>query len=216
MKPVTRMEMLFDAIAKCDPVDFKPENRMEAWLCKLSEPPSWNDLSDKPIQEVGGLTVVFDGNIEGLSVVGNTFYKLSDIAPTMDDFANGVTVSVHHNREYIDTPENETYEFKKEDLIEIDFFNLGVTNIQPKKGPYFLVFPEDTVFHDNTEIKKGLYFLNDPNSSTCISVAINAKEIINPNYLPKAAAVADVTEAPTAENFNALLASLRAAGYLSE
>ena len=34
--------------------------------------------------------------------------------------------------------------------------------------------------------------------------------------LPKAAAVADVTEAPTAEQFNALLASLRAAGYLAE
>jgi len=34
-------------------------------------------------------------------------------------------------------------------------------------------------------------------------------------YLPKAAAVSDVTAAPTAENFNALLASLRAAGYLA-
>jgi len=35
-------------------------------------------------------------------------------------------------------------------------------------------------------------------------------------FLPQAAPVADVTAAPTAEDFNALLASLRAAGYLAQ
>ena len=45
---------------------------------------------------------------------------------------------------------------------------------------------------------------------------VPATKLIDSIYLPKAAAVADATDAPTAENFNALLASLRAAGYLSE
>lgn len=38
---------------------------------------------------------------------------------------------------------------------------------------------------------------------------------VSPIYLPKAAAVADVTDAPTAEDFNSLLASLREAGYMA-
>lgn len=39
---------------------------------------------------------------------------------------------------------------------------------------------------------------------------------LDPKYLPKADAVADVSAAPTAEEFNALLAALREAGYLAE
>lgn len=38
---------------------------------------------------------------------------------------------------------------------------------------------------------------------------------INPKCLPKIAAIADLTAAPTAEDFNALLAALRSAGYLA-
>lgn len=52
---------------------------------------------------------------------------------------------------------------------------------------------------------------------------IDTAELIGPVYiytistefLPKATAVEDVTEAPTAEQFNALLAALREAGYLA-
>lgn len=39
---------------------------------------------------------------------------------------------------------------------------------------------------------------------------------IDPKYLPKSEAVADVTAAPTANEFNALLAALRNAGYLEQ
>lgn len=42
-----------------------------------------------------------------------------------------------------------------------------------------------------------------------------AAKPLDEKYIPKAEAVADVTEAPTAEDFNALLASLRAAGYMN-
>ena len=61
----------------------------------------------------------------------------------------------------------------------------------------------------------GSYYFADGEKHT---IAFYTKEAyaIDATYLPKAAAVADVTDAPTAENFNALLASLRAAGYLAE
>ena len=46
-------------------------------------------------------------------------------------------------------------------------------------------------------------------------VVIPENKTIDPKYLPKASVVADVTEAPTAEQFNALLTALRDAGYLA-
>lgn len=43
----------------------------------------------------------------------------------------------------------------------------------------------------------------------------NSVKTLDSKFIPKAARVSNVTEAPTAEQFNALLASLRAAGYLA-
>lgn len=206
MKPVTRMEMLFDAIAKCDPVDFKPENRMEAWLCKLSEPPSWNDLSDKPIQEVGGLTIASDGNAEGLDNIFGSFYKVSDLAPTLEDFANGCTVQ---------TSFGEIYTYTQEYISDYsyDIFGCNVTNITVQ-GNFFVIFPEDASHPSGITVKKGTYFCDTDGFAHTLT--IHGKNVLSRELLPKASAVADVTAAPTAENFNALLASLRAAGYLSE
>ena len=54
---------------------------------------SWNDLKDRPFYEetteVGGDTLTWDGNTDGLYIVGNMFAKISNATPTMDDFANG-------------------------------------------------------------------------------------------------------------------------------
>lgn len=48
-----------------------------------------------------------------------------------------------------------------------------------------------------------------------LSGYVDVVSTIDPKFIPKASAVADVTAAPTADEFNALLASLRAAGYLA-
>lgn len=42
------------------------------------------------------------------------------------------------------------------------------------------------------------------------------RKLLDAKFLPKATAITDVTAAPTAEDFNALLAALRAAGYMTE
>ncbi len=56
---------------------------------------SWNDLTDKPFGEtvVGGDTLTWDGNTEGLLCVGGVYYKVSDATPNKTDFANGAIVS---------------------------------------------------------------------------------------------------------------------------
>lgn len=59
---------------------------------------SWNDLTDKPFYKetkmVGGDTLTWDGNTEGLVSVdlgGMTMFCIADTIPTMEDFANGAT-----------------------------------------------------------------------------------------------------------------------------
>lgn len=61
------------------------------------------------------------------------------------------------------------------------------------------------------------FYPNDMQSRTVTLIHL-AKEVttLDPKFLPKADAVADVSAAPTAEEFNALLAALREAGYLAE
>ena len=79
------------------------------------------------------------------------------------------------------------------------------------------------IINDNLEIyqdvgSSGLIFLNRLENTVSHTISIagpTISETLEPKYLPKASAVADVTEAPTAEDFNALLAALREAGYLA-
>lgn len=62
----------------------------------------WNTMKNRPFGEVTtyGDTLTWDGNTEGLEVttinadMGMTMIKLSDLVPTTDDLANGVSVTV--------------------------------------------------------------------------------------------------------------------------
>ena len=66
---------------------------------------SWNDLEDKPFGETddGGDTLTWDGNTEGRVCVdltgdGNALLvHISDVIPTVEDFANGATISAGTN-----------------------------------------------------------------------------------------------------------------------
>jgi hypothetical protein len=54
--------------------------------------PDWNKMTNKPTELVGGDTLTWDGNTEGLLLVFDGTFKVSDAVPTFDDFANGCTV----------------------------------------------------------------------------------------------------------------------------
>jgi len=49
---------------------------------------NWSDIADKPFEEVGGDTFIWDGDAEG-RVMTFVLAKVADIIPTMDDLANG-------------------------------------------------------------------------------------------------------------------------------
>lgn len=136
--------------------------------------------TNKAIVSVGGDTLTWDGNTEGLVNVENLFYKLSDATPTLDDFSNGGSVKMK-------TPEMEAVqEFTLSDVESMVTDDLlcpyGVACVRPEQvGVVFdgLVFPEP-----------GTYFSRTPDVTQVLSITIHGytgfvKKRINPEYLPK-------------------------------
>ena len=83
---------------------------------------SWNILKDRPFGEIANDTLNWDGNTEGLHSLMGMVYKVSDIVPTLEDFAKGGKV-VYSNGEII--------EFKSDEL-----------QIQELNGKYMITEPE--------------------------------------------------------------------------
>ncbi len=110
-------------------------------------PVSWDDVTDKPVVIEGGDTLTWDGNTEGLVVAGDVFYKVSDVTPSLADFANGGTVCT--NGAYGDFPASEVTEdggiisigsvaaVVTEDAVGVDFDGLVFT----EAGVYFTYAP---------------------------------------------------------------------------
>lgn len=64
--------------------------KVKAWI--QSGGVKWDHVSNKPFVKVGGDTLTWDGNTEGLVSVADTFYKVSDAVPTADDVVNGAAI----------------------------------------------------------------------------------------------------------------------------
>lgn len=83
---------------------------------------SWNSLKDRPFYEIANGTLNWDGNTEGLHSLMGAVYKVSDIVPTPEDFAEGGNV-VFSNGEII--------EFKYDEL-----------EVNESDGKYMILGPE--------------------------------------------------------------------------
>lgn len=87
---------------------------------------SWDDLEDKPFEEIGGDTLTWDGNAEGLTGVhlgsgGGTYqwlYLVSDATPSVDDLANGGML--HASGNTVSGPMENDEEFTSADVAGVD------------------------------------------------------------------------------------------------
>lgn len=173
----------------------------------------WKDIGEEP---TGGDTLYWDGNTEGL-VSGDYYYLVSDAVPGLTDMPDIVDYSIGGDDGSIVHLSGIIYDFS--DAIGIEYFVL----VDNDGWPMVRFISQDFTV-ENTPIKKGIYFWKNPESNEYISsLTINGYTgfpLIKPvpeKYLPfrAAAAVADAAgSTPTADEFNALLASLRAAGLL--
>ena len=113
---------------------------------------SWNDLSDKPFYEetttVGGDTLTWDGNTEGLEKFGGDTgicYRVSDNCPSITDLSNGGSIAMAEGNTKIDVA-----------LADCSINDLGDGAFSIQYSSFVLVYviPID---YDEAGIKKGIY-----------------------------------------------------------
>lgn len=128
---------------------------------------SWNDLEDRPCGDFTtyGDTLTWDGNTEGLEGFNpdggdtNTFFKVSNIAPTLDDLANGFTFASN------DGSIEELVDF----MGGMGEFTESSTNILTPNAPFVVIALSD---ENESGISKGTYF-NCADGSYISSLTIN-------------------------------------------
>lgn len=82
LEPITRQEKIIAG------KDLEPITRMEKFLKEYGGGGGGGSASEY-FETVGGDTLTWDGNTEGLEKHGEQFYKVTDIAPSIEDFVNG-------------------------------------------------------------------------------------------------------------------------------
>ena len=148
--------------------------KVKAWI--QSGGVKWDHVSDKPFVKVGGDTLTWDGNTEGLvSVDGAPFYKVSDAVPTKADCANGIAVVYGPQTLPIDG-----------ETAQACFMDDGAASFD-----LAIVIPYDNYVGDGLVASEaGVYFLNDGDahisSLTIPGYTGFAKEQIDPKVLPEA------------------------------
>lgn len=145
----------------------------------IGGPVNWSDIPDKPFTTVGGDTLTWDGNTEGLVSVMGTLYKVSDAVPAAENFNNGFVLMCATTEGLRDLSPGCT-------ITEVS----GITAIMFDTGaPLAWSVPESVVGVDLGGLvidKPGLYFAADIRSLTIKGYTGFIREVINEDVLPEA------------------------------
>lgn len=183
------------------------------FLVKQGDKAEWGVPEGYPYKESNKTVIEWDGNAEGLETFGGDYYKVSDKVFTEAELIGSVASIYNYT--------TGTRDVELTDNLVSDGGGGTVTVITDGGNV------PSIISSDGTSITAGTYFLLQDDSY--IAKLIYGAETTHPissDFLPlatpttagamkQAAAVANVTAAPTAEEFNALLKSLRDAGILA-
>lgn len=154
---------------------------------------TWQSLPDKPFGEKDSYTTVFE-RTEPLSITKSMNKR--DWATNRGDRIICVCDGIE-------------YTFDR--VSEGFYFHYGKDAYNSGESPIY--------FQSNATMDSGGIYVKDDGEAHEVTYTVYQKvsEVItlDEKYIPKAAAVSDVTAAPTAEEFNALLAALRNAGLMA-
>jgi hypothetical protein len=179
---------------------------------------SWDDLSERPFYENVEITTLYDNpTFKGGSSVGSGGYA--------DPIANSSSARKEMINKLADTEQVTVYYDGIRYDCEVTIGASSVSDIYKK-----VTFGNETVKSSQYDSTRGpFYVMMDEggdwaniyvrdNATHDVKIVLEKTELkqLDGKFLPKAEAVTNVTAAPTAEQFNSLLASLRAAGYLAE
>lgn len=134
-------------------------------------------IKNKPLVSVGGDTLTWDGNTEGLESVdmgnGSFLYKISDATPSLSEAQQGFAINMG----------SETQEYTGESIVSLNETIYAFVNID-----FGMVVLADNVDFFGLVIPfKGVYFLNTPSDGYSLTIPGYtgfAKKQINPELLP--------------------------------
>lgn len=109
----------------------------------------FKNVENMPFETVSSDTLTWDGNANGHEVIKNMYIKISDVAPTISDFANGFMITVKD----LTTGKIESIMYSSEIIIT----DGALITYDP--FPFFLVITEDTL-SDDIFFSKGTYFVD--------------------------------------------------------
>lgn len=116
----------------------------------------------KPFETVGGDTLTWDGNTDGLECLALAYpsYKISNISPSSEDLANGYTLIISDGA-------TQSTEVPVEEAMD------GVYVLGSVSGFYYAMFVVEDISADGMTINKGTYFVKQENSAYLASLTIN-------------------------------------------
>lgn len=203
MDALTREEIFLEGIANGEEPNLEPQTRREALLKRIAAAvgvTSWNDLKDKPFSEETEVITLVEEQTVPVSSGGA--YAFSEI--------NGVIGNLFLGDKCIVTCNGVTYETVAEEVSD-DWGG----NVLRLSGFGHSIEYADGVTYISGNWGSGWGCVTRESFTLKVEKVATTIHTLDKKFLPKSAAVADAAgETPTAEEFNALLAALRDAGYL--
>lgn len=134
----------------------------------------YTKLENKPTETIGGDTLTWDGNTDGLVCVYDQFYKVSDIILTTDDVANGIYTADSQGGE-------ET----------VDFSNIAILDDGMVLGAAIATFKDNAEIDGINFPEAGIYLMSAGPEFYVSSLTIPGytgftKEVIKQEVLPEA------------------------------
>lgn len=203
MDALTREEIFLEGIANGEEPNLEPQTRREALLKRIAAAggvTSWNNLKDKPFyEETETKTLVEEQTVPP---DGSGAYSFTTINGIIGDLFLGDECIVTYNGVAYDVVVEEGTDDWDSTVLVLRGF-----------GKYIWYADGDT--YQSSNFGSGWACRTAETFTLKVEKVATTIHTLDKKFLPKSAAVADAAgETPTAEEFNALLAALRDAGYL--
>lgn len=170
----------------------------------------WDEVTNKPFVKVGGDTLTWDGNTEGLVSYNNGYYKVSDAIITRNDVYNGLVLVFAGEEISLDGEQAQSYFNRDDGYVELaEFVRIIPTDNYEDPANPGKFYPE-----------AGMYLASESSeyvsSLTIPGYTGFAKEQIDPKVLPEALQFGETTVSSDTLEWDGNTEGLVSVDYTSE
>lgn len=226
MKPINRHEVFLEALAKGEACGLEPATREEMFIKQIAQresasvgAPDWNQsdpsapgyVKNRPMYTEPSYEVVFEVDVDSYN-----FAEPSDV---------GIELGALYKVSLYDKNFS-LYDIVTMNALHVSIPSIGANMYYIGSNPVGGAGSSEygiTIYTNLNSSSKDIHVVIDTEiwnlddiSALGLLRACEEVHALDPKFIPKVAAIADLTEPPTANDFNNLLANLRAAGYMEE